>query len=175
MLVDSPRAARPLLRRIAELGGVRTLVLTHRDDVADHRIFREVFGCDRVMHEEDIDPGADTALVEVRLSGREAFSLAPDLVAIPLPGHTRGSIALLWREQALFSGDHLFSADLGHLHASRDVCWYSWEEQIRSMERLLHFRFTWVLPGHGRRYHAPTHEAMRAELAALIERMKLTR
>src|SRR5690606_36929015 len=130
VLVDSPRAARPLLRRITELGGVRTLVLTHRDDVADHRIFRDVFGCDGVIHEQDVDPGADTALVEVRLSGREALSLAPDLVAIPLPGHTRGSMALLWREQVLFSGDHLyFSAELGQLHASRDVCWYSWEEQ----------------------------------------------
>src|SRR5688500_8398951 len=32
VLVDSPRAARPLLERIDALGGAKTLFLTHRDD-----------------------------------------------------------------------------------------------------------------------------------------------
>src|SRR5688572_27789742 len=41
VLVDSPRAARPLLERIESLGGVRWMFLTHRDDVADHAVFRK--------------------------------------------------------------------------------------------------------------------------------------
>ncbi|WP_437586579.1 MBL fold metallo-hydrolase [Sorangium sp. So ce1000] len=172
VLVDSPRAARPLLKRIRELGGVRTLVLTHRDDVADHRIFHDTFGCDRVIHERDVDDG--TALAEVKIAGLDPVALAPDLTLIPVPGHTRGSVALLFRDRVLFTGDHLFfSGELGRLHASRDVCWYSWAEQIRSMERLLQHRFTWVLPGHLRRYRAPSEDAMRAELAELIDRMKM--
>ncbi|KYF85052.1 MBL fold metallo-hydrolase [Sorangium cellulosum] len=171
VLVDSPRAARPLLKRIRELGGVRTMVLTHRDDVADHQIFRDTFGCDRVIHEADADGG--TSLVEVKVRGRDPIALAPDLTLIPVPGHTRGSVALLLRDRYLFSGDHLwFSGELGRLHAKRDVCWYSWAEQVRSMERLLEHRFTWVLPGHGRRYSAASEGAMRAELTGLIERMK---
>ncbi|WP_437765589.1 MBL fold metallo-hydrolase [Sorangium sp. So ce281] len=171
VLVDSPRAARPLTKRIRELGGVRTLVLTHRDDVADHRIFRDNFGCDRVIHEDDIDDG--TALAEVKIKGLAPVALAPDLTLIPVPGHTRGSVALLFRDRYLFTGDHLFfSGELGRLDASRDVCWYSWAEQIGSMERLLQHRFTWVLPGHLRRYRAPSEDAMRAELAELIDRMK---
>src|ERR1700753_3575828 len=36
VLVDSPRFTRPLVRKIESLGGVRTIFLTHRDDVADH-------------------------------------------------------------------------------------------------------------------------------------------
>jgi hypothetical protein len=40
------------------------------------------------------------------------------------------------------------------------------------MARLLDFRFEWVLPGHGRRWRAPSCEAMRAELAALVARMR---
>lgn len=36
VLVDSPRAARPLMDRVEALGGIRTMFLTHRDDVADH-------------------------------------------------------------------------------------------------------------------------------------------
>jgi glyoxylase-like metal-dependent hydrolase (beta-lactamase superfamily II) len=44
---------------------------------------------------------------------------------------------------------------------SRSVCWYSWSKQVESLRRLLDFRFEWVLPGHGRRWHAPSAAAMR--------------
>jgi hypothetical protein len=40
------------------------------------------------------------------------------------------------------------------------------------MERLRDYRFEWVLPGHGVRLHLPA-ERMRAELDALVDRMKI--
>jgi len=171
VLVDSPRAAKPLIERIRALGGVRTMVLSHRDDTADHELFHRAFGCERVMHERDVEYG--TRAVEVKISGDGAVELVEGMVVIPMPGHTRGSIALLYENRYLFSGDHLwYSQTKGRLDASRDVCWYSWAEQTRSMEKLLARRFEWVLPGHGRRWHAPSAEAMRAELEALIIRMR---
>lgn len=170
VLVDSPRAARPLMERIAALGGVSTMFLTHRDDVADHAAYARRFGCARVMHTADI--GSGTREVERPIEGDEPLSLGPDLLVIPLPGHTRGSMALLFREKVLFSGDHLWGGEDGEsLGASRGVCWYSWAEQTRSMEKLLGFDFEWVLPGHGRRLHAPARR-MRAALEKLIARMK---
>src|SRR5512143_1011546 len=45
VLVDSPRASSTLMQRLEELGGVRFMFLTHRDDVADHEAFHERFGC----------------------------------------------------------------------------------------------------------------------------------
>jgi glyoxylase-like metal-dependent hydrolase (beta-lactamase superfamily II) len=95
---------------------------------------------------------------------------------IPVPGHTRGSAVLLHGEH-LFTGDHLAGEDDGgaELHAWRDVCWYSWAEQTRSMERLLEHRFSWVLPGHGRVLRAESPEAMHAKLTRLIEQMRRTR
>ena len=98
--------------------------------------------------------------------------LAPDLLAIPLPGHTRGSQALLYRDRFLFTGDHLWGEDDGSLGASRSVCWYSWKEQTRSMQRLLDYRFEWVLPGHGSPLRAESPRAMREKLEALVGRMK---
>jgi glyoxylase-like metal-dependent hydrolase (beta-lactamase superfamily II)/ferredoxin len=170
-LVDSPRAAGPLIERITELGGVRRMFLSHADDVADHSIFHERFGCERFLHTQDVRPA--TRAVEHPLSGEDPIQLEADLLAIPVPGHTRGSSALLYEDELLFTGDHLwYSAELGGLHASRSVCWYSWSEQIRSMQRLLDFRFEWVLPGHGRRYRAQSAAAMRAELERLIARMR---
>jgi len=170
VMVDSPRFSAGLLRRLRERGGVRTLFLTHRDDVADHARWARELGCERVLHEGDV--GRGTRDVERRLQGREAIPLAPDLLAIPVPGHTPGSAALLFRGETLFSGDHLMGNAAGRLRASRSVCWYSWPEQIRSVERLLEHSFTRVLPGHGGRFAARDAEAMRRELRSVLGEMR---
>ncbi len=171
VLVDSPRAAAPLMARLGEWGGVRIMFLTHRDDVADHEAFHRRFGCERVLHQDDITPA--TRSVERPLRDQAPVRLDDDLLAIPVPGHTRGHTVLLYRETYLFTGDHLaWSPERQQLQAFRDVCWYSWKEQIRSMERLLDHRFEWVLPGHGWRYHAPSAAAMRSELERCLAWMR---
>ena len=174
VIVDSPRAAAPLMTRIETMGGARLMFLTHRDDVADHETFRRRFGCDRILHADDVTAG--TAGVERRLEGREPVRLADDLLAIPVPGHTRGHAVLLYGDRYLFTGDHLAWSETGRrLVAFRDTCWYSWSEQIRSMERLLDHSFEWVLPGHGSRWHAPSAADMRRQLEDCIVRMRAAR
>ena len=147
------------------------MFLTHRDDVADHEAFRKRFGCERVLHEEDITPA--TRSVERALQGQAPVRLDDELLAIPVPGHTRGHTVLLYGETYLFTGDHLaWSPGRRGLYAFRDACWYSWEEQIRSMERLLDYRFEWVLPGHGWRHRASSAAAMRSELERCLAWMR---
>lgn len=168
VLVDSPRFAAPLVKRIDELGGVRFMFLTHRDDVVDHAKFAERFHCERILHEADLDSG--TREVERVITGEEPVALADDLLLIPTPGHTEGSSCLLHgksgRETHLFSGDHLaYSTRLRHPYAFRDACWYSWRKLVQSMERLAKFRFEWILPGHGH----PCHYAA-DEMAKQMER-----
>jgi glyoxylase-like metal-dependent hydrolase (beta-lactamase superfamily II) len=153
VLVDSPRFTPPLVKRIEQLGGVRYLYLTHRDDVADHAKFHQHFGCDRILHKDEIS--RDTQDVEIQLSGLDPVQLEPDLLIIPVPGHTKGHTVLLYNNTFLFTGDHLaWSESLQHLYAFRRACWYSWSELIKSMQTLAEYSFEWVLPGHGRRYHA---------------------
>lgn len=153
ILVDSPRFAPPLVKRLEEMGGVRYMYLTHRDDVADHRKFREHFGCDRILHTNEINN--NTRDVEIQLTNFEPVQFAPNLLIIPVPGHTKGHTVLNYKDKFLFSGDHLaWSPILNHLIAFDHVCWYSWEEQLKSMGRLANYAFEWVLPGHGRRFHA---------------------
>jgi glyoxylase-like metal-dependent hydrolase (beta-lactamase superfamily II) len=168
VLVDSPRAGRPLFNRIGALGGVRTMVLSHRDDVADHAAFARRFGCDRVMHAAD----AGSLPIERRITGSDPIALDDELTLIPVPGHTRGSIAVLYRDRFLFTGDHLWwDEDDKRLDMGRDVCWYSWSDQVRSLERLRDCRFEWVLPGHGRRFRAHSADAMHAALEQTIARI----
>jgi glyoxylase-like metal-dependent hydrolase (beta-lactamase superfamily II)/ferredoxin len=171
ILVDSPRFAPPLVKRLEEMGGIRYLYLTHRDDVADHQKFHDHFGCDRILHEDDIT--ADTCAVEKPLSGSDPIDLESDLTIIPVPGHSKGHTVLLYRNQVLFTGDHLaWSEDLHHLIAFRQVCWYSWSAQIQSMKALLKYSFEWVLPGHGRRHQADS-QTMHRSLEQCIAWMEM--
>lgn len=171
ILVDSPRFARPLAKHIEEMGGIKLMVLTHRDDVADHEKWAAHFAAERIMHASDV--GRSTEQVERQITGRDRVELAEDLLMIPTPGHTRGHMVLLYRNRYLFAGDHVWwSPNYNALYASPRVCWYNWEEQTRSMERLADYEFEWVLPGHGRRVQAKDAAQMKEYLQACITRMK---
>ena len=155
ILIDSPRFAGRLVSRIEALGGVSLMCLTHRDDVADHQKFHDHFGCDRLIHVDE----ARVVAAERVIDGTAAATVAPGLVAIPTPGHTRGHTVFLYQDTFLFTGDHLAWTSSGNrLIAFRSVTWYSWREQTESMRRLEDYTFEWVLPGHGRRAHLPAGE-----------------
>lgn len=169
VMIDSPRFATQLVKRITLLGGIDRMLLTHRDDVADHDLFAERFGCKRLMHAAD---GARRLGLEEVIEGEEELKLDDDLVVIPTPGHTRGHVVFLYKRKFLFTGDHLaWSPERQTLTAFRSVAWYSWPEQTRSMEKLLQYDFEWVLPGHGDIHHASA-TSMRTHLESCLRWMK---
>ncbi len=158
-LIDSPRFVEPLARRLGALGGIRYIFLTHRDDVADADKWAARFGATRFIHrlESASQPGAEQVI-----DGFAPVELAPGFLAIPTPGHTRGHCVLLYRDQFLFTGDHLsWDREQQRLHASRDYCWHSWRQQTESLVLLQRYSFEWVLPGHGRRVRLPRDEMRR--------------
>ncbi len=166
VLVDSPRFVRPLVEKIEAMGGVKWLFLTHGDDVADHAKWTEHFACERVMHAGDA--ATLGAAPEIRITGDAPHPLAGDLLVIPTPGHTRGSACLLFRDEALFTGDHIaYSARLDQVYGFRSACWYDWDRLIASTKRLADLSFEWILPGHGRRCRYPR-DRMRFEIERAI-------
>jgi glyoxylase-like metal-dependent hydrolase (beta-lactamase superfamily II)/ferredoxin len=172
LMIDSPRFATQLVKRIESLGGVSQMLLTHRDDIADHQRFRNRFGCERVMHADD---GALRIGAERIIQGEDAVQLHDDLLAIPTPGHTRGHMVFLYKKKFLFTGDHLaWSPARQTLTAFPSVAWYSWARQIESMEKLAKYDFEWVLPGHGSLHH-DTKQNMRYYLQSCIAWMKTRR
>jgi glyoxylase-like metal-dependent hydrolase (beta-lactamase superfamily II)/ferredoxin len=169
VLIDSPRFATQLVKHIDELGGIKRMLLTHRDDVADHELFRKRFGCERVMHKDD---GAGGLGVERIIAGENEIQLDEDLLVIPTPGHTRGHVVFLYKDKFLFTGDHLaWSPTRETLTAFPSVAWYSWARQTESMSKLLNYDFQWVLPGHGNLHHDSA-ENMRYHLQSCIAWMK---
>ncbi len=164
-MIDSPRYLKQLVDWIEDHGGLRYIFLTHEDDVADAARYAERFGAARIIHREDAPAVPDA---ELFVEGHRASPLAPDFLAIPVPGHTPGSMALLWKETFLFTGDHLWWDPAGRrLEAPSQLVW-DHDRLVRSILTLTDYRFEWVLAGHGDRVWLPAHEMQRSlqELAA---------
>ena len=152
VLIDVPRCSAPLARRLQSMGGVSAMVLTHRDDVADHQRWAQALECPRWIHHADGDAAPEA---EYQLNGWDAETIGPGLQLIPTPGHTAGSLCVVLGEArcVLFSGDHLWwNAEQQVLVCSKQYCWWNFEEQIRSLKKLQDLDVAWLLPGHGHRH-----------------------
>jgi glyoxylase-like metal-dependent hydrolase (beta-lactamase superfamily II)/ferredoxin len=165
-LIDSPRYVRHLVTAFERMGGIKYIFLTHEDDVADAGRYAAQFGATRIIHSADADaePGAEWII-----EGLDPVEVGQEFRIIPVPGHTQGSIALLYADRYLFTGDHMgWDRDVNGL---RLATVYVWNEEIlrRSTARLLDYRFEWVLPGHADRICLPA-VRMKEELQRLLDR-----
>jgi glyoxylase-like metal-dependent hydrolase (beta-lactamase superfamily II) len=168
VLVDSPRYVAKLIEAFERMGGLSDVLLSHQDDVADAEKYANRFSARVWIHEND---RAAAPYATNLLKGTVATDVGGGLIAIPVPGHTRGSVVYLWRDTYLFSGDSLaWSHETQDLIAFREACWYSWSELKRSLDRLREYRFEWILPGHGHSVHLAAAE-MSTRLQALVQRM----
>lgn len=169
LLIDAPRHTGKLVRAFTDAGGIAHILLTHQDDVADADRYAQAFGARVWIHEYDRQAAPFASDI---LHGEDAAPVTDGVLAIPVPGHTRGSVVYLVDETFLFTGDSLaWDLRRGDLTAFRDACWYSWEAQTASLARLAERRFEWVLPGHGGFAHRPAEE-MKQRLEALVGRMR---
>lgn len=169
IMIDSPRFHPTLVKELEKRGGVKWMILSHQDDVADHQKFHEHFGCERFIHVDDVN--SDTEGCERILEGAGPFQLDSELRIITTPGHTKGHVCVNYRDKFLFTGDHLFvDLETERLTASKGVCWYDWDEQVRSVEKLLAEDFEWVMPGHGGWMKVGTIEGSK-KLKSLIKKM----
>jgi glyoxylase-like metal-dependent hydrolase (beta-lactamase superfamily II) len=169
MMVDAPRWTRRVADRIGEWGGLSHILLSHRDDVADAGRYAEEFSARVWIHEADRSAAPYATDL---FTASEPVAIAEDLLAIPLPGHTKGSMGYLFESHCLFTGDSLsWSFVEQDLRASRDYCWHSWPEQLASLARLVAYDFDWIFAGHGGSTHLPTLE-MRRRLTSMLERYR---
>ncbi len=171
LLIDAPVHDRRLRSAVDDLGGVGHVLLTHRDDVADADRWADRYGARVWIHEDDRSAAPyATDLIE----GTAPVAVGTDdgVLAVPVPGHTRGSVVFVVDRRWAFTGDSLaWSHGRGDLLAFRGACWYSWTEQRRSLARLADVaRFSWVLPGHGARVNRPADE-LHDRLRGLVDRM----
>jgi glyoxylase-like metal-dependent hydrolase (beta-lactamase superfamily II)/ferredoxin len=170
IMIDSPRFHPWPVKEIEQMGGIKWLFLTHQDDVADHEKFHKHFNCTRIIHRSDLSNS--TAGCEMILEGVQEQILTTSTKIIMTPGHTEGHMVLLYNDKYLFTGDHLFVDRVkNEFRASKSACWFSWDQQIKSMEKLHSEKFEWVLPGHGAWGYFSVEES-HTKLASLLASMK---
>jgi glyoxylase-like metal-dependent hydrolase (beta-lactamase superfamily II)/ferredoxin len=168
-LIDSPKFLPFLAEKFEALGGIKYIFLTHRDDVADAAKYKERFCSNRIIHMDELSAQPDAEIV---IEGSSVHEFSDNFKIIPVPGHTKGHMVLLYKSKFLFTGDHLaFDPEIGQVYAFRSHCWYSWTEQTASMERLTGFKFEWILAGHGDRVKLPP-EQMSNQIQRLVETMR---
>ncbi|MBX9694663.1 MAG: MBL fold metallo-hydrolase [Cyanobacteria bacterium] len=151
-MIDAPRFHRRVEQFLDANGGLKYIVLTHKDDCGDEQKYATRFGAKRIIHRNELEAQPNAELV---IEGFEPIQLESDFTIIPQPGHTDGHCMLLYDNKYLFSGD-VFTSD--RYHPGLNVwpplwTWGSWAEVLQSLEILRSYQFSWVLPGHGRRVH----------------------
>ncbi len=165
-LIDSPRYIKHLVEVFEQRGGLAYIFLTHKDDVADADKYAAHFGAQRIIHRADLEAAPSAERV---IEGEGVARIGSEFHIIPVPGHTAGSMALLYRERFLFTGDHLWwDAHLQSLQSPTRLIWRKWT-LMDSLRKLLDYRFEWVLAGHGDRVRCPSGD-MHAHLLALLAR-----
>lgn len=164
-LIDSPRYIKHLVDAFERMGGLRYVFLTHEDDVADAAKYADRFGATRIIHRADAEVMPDAEWI---VDGAETIDLTPLFRLIPVPGHTPGSCALLYKDRFLFTGDHLWwDPETRSLDAPRRLVWRS-RALVHSIRKLVDYRFEWVLAGHGDRIKLSPEE-MREHLRVLVD------
>jgi glyoxylase-like metal-dependent hydrolase (beta-lactamase superfamily II)/ferredoxin len=170
-LIDSPRFLGHLVKAFQTMGGIRYIFLTHEDDIADAEKYARHFQAKRLIHQADAGAVPDA---EIIVNGDAPIEKASGFHLIPVPGHTPGSMALLYHNKYLFTGDHLWWDREGQRLQS--PCVYIWNERLllNSIQRLLPYEIEWVLPGHGDRVSLPS-PMMKKELQKLLHQRKHVR
>lgn len=172
ILVDSPRFHPQLLTQIKEMGGAKYHFMTHQDDVAGHDQWHTALNTERIIHHTEANTSQHTDEVEHQLQGTGPWQLpdgSDDIQLIHVPGHTEGSIVLLYKPgKVLFSGDHFgvnwrFNRLVTYTNYSSDP-----RLQVQSMEKLKDVDFLHVLPGHGRRAHMKDAQDKAEQLEELL-------
>jgi len=170
-LIDSPRYLKHLVEAFERKGGIAYIFLTHKDDVADAEKYAAHFGAKRMIHRADVEAAPDSERI---IEGIDSLQVMPQFQVIPVPGHTAGSMALLYKNRFLFTGDHLWWDSVQkRLGAPTQLVWRR-HILMDSIKKLLDYPFEWVLAGHGDRTRLPAGE-MHAQLRALVERRQTTR
>ncbi len=128
-------------------GDLKLCILTHRhwDHSGGVRALRELTGCEVAIHEGDAEALGD--VIDHRLRNGEVIPLLGGIRVIHVPGHTPGSICLLYGD-ILIAGDVLIGGRRG-LKPPASIYCDDYGEALRSLERLRDVEFEAIYVSHG--------------------------
>lgn len=135
ILVDCPAWTEANLDFIAQQGGIKWLVITHRGGSSRVRDWQSRFECEVVVQEQE---AYLLPQVETQPFHRDRV-LTPCHRLVWTPGHSPGSLCLYSSDQGgiLFTGRHILPTRQGGAAPLRVSKTFHWPRQLQSTQRLL--------------------------------------
>ena len=154
VVIDPGYEADTILRALETLGmELKAILLTHGhfDHVGAVKELVAETGCEVYIHpaERDLPPMITAGQLYFTRTYGEGDTITPvsgiELTVLHTPGHTPGSVCLLWKDQ-MFSGDTLFQGSCGRV----DLPGGDPRVMMESLRRLASLEADYhVHPGHG--------------------------
>ena len=165
ILIDAANDAPTLLALIGP-AGLTKVVTTHRH--GDHwQALAEVVEATGAQSLAHADDAPEIPVVTQTLTEGDTVTVGDQtLEVVHIVGHTPGSIALVYQDRHVFTGDSLFPGGVGNTKGNKD----DFTSLINDVEAKLFNRLpdeTWFYPGHGK---DSTFGAERPHLAEWRER-----
>ncbi|HIK44947.1 MAG TPA: MBL fold metallo-hydrolase [Leptolyngbyaceae cyanobacterium M65_K2018_010] len=134
ILVDAPPWDDVTQDFIATQGGVRWLVITHRNALGQTAAIQKCLGCEVVIQEQEayLLPGTP------KTTFHHHFRFGPDTEAFWTPGYSPGSACVYHNAYGgiLFTGRHLLPNRQGQPTPLRFAKTFHWQRQIHQVEAL---------------------------------------
>lgn len=140
------------LTKIISIEKIEKVIFTHlhADHIGNFDLFDEAEFYASKQEIQDFKANPVNAVLFEEIAKRFDVELKPvkdfcGLKIIPVPGHTRGSIAIWYEEkEIMFSGDTMFRNGIGRIDLPTSVP----EEMENSIKRLMSYKFKILAPGH---------------------------
>ncbi|WP_218082202.1 MBL fold metallo-hydrolase [Anthocerotibacter panamensis] len=143
VLLDAPAWNEEHVQAIQEMGGVAWWIFTHRGGIGEVERWLTAIVPQIVVHEQE----AFLINGPVTRAFRQDTDLLPDVKLIWTPGHSPGSICVLY-QGTLFTGRHLLPDSTGLPRPLRLAKTFHWPRQLNSVRKLLEGpQFTRICPG----------------------------
>ena len=135
LLIDAPALDEDGLQFIADQGGVRSWVITHRGASGAAKALQAALQCEVVVQEQEAYLLPDVAQVK---PFHHRYGWGDRLTAWWTPGYSPGAACVYWANHGgvLFTGRHLLPDRTGHLTPLRFAKTFHWPRQLRNVEEL---------------------------------------
>lgn len=135
LLIDAPANEPEVLEFIANQGGVRYWIITHRGASGATKALQSALKCPVLVQEQEAYLLPDVPNI---VTYQGSYTIAPNCEVLWTPGHSPGSACVYLSRQGgvLFTGRHLLPDRDGQLRPLRFSKTFHWSRQLRNVEKL---------------------------------------
>jgi glyoxylase-like metal-dependent hydrolase (beta-lactamase superfamily II) len=150
ILIDSPAWNDTNRQFVADNGGVKSFLITHRGGIGQATTIATALGCEVIIQEQEA-----YLLPELKISTfQHRFDVNDSIHAIWTSGHSPGSACIYYAGNGgvLFTGRHLLPNQFGAAVPLQTAKTFHWKRQLRNVDAILarfpsQYHLSYICPG----------------------------